>query len=82
MRIKVPERSTLEPGIHRARLESVVEATSERGPYLRWMFSVKYDGETIRRAAHSSLSFGERSKAHGWLQALIGRQLKPGETIE
>jgi len=82
MRIKVPERITLEQGLYNASLESIDEVQNDKGPYLRWTFSITQGRETIRRVAHSSTSFGAKSKGHGWLQAAMGRSLSVGEEID
>jgi hypothetical protein len=53
-----------------------------RKPWLKWTFSA-YDGtEEKELTAASSCALGPKSKARPWVEALLGRRLEPGETID
>ena len=80
-----------EPGVYRARLmeletaeSSIVdEKTGKPGFYLKWIFELLdkgYEGHTLR--GNSSLNFGPRAKARQWAEALLGRRIQSGESID
>ena len=51
-------------------------------PYLRWIFAVYDDEDTVELVANSSMNFGTKAKCRRWIQAILGRVIAPGETIE
>jgi hypothetical protein len=50
-------------------------------PYLRWTFKLSVDGEMSQLVKNTSLNFGPRSNARRLVESLLGRAMKPGETI-
>ncbi len=75
----------IEPGMYRARL-SGVEDVSEGGfgPYTKWFFALEdedWAGPPELRA-NSSQSFAPQAKGRAWAEALFGRKVKGGESIE
>ena len=80
-----------EPGVYRARLKEletaessiVDEKTGKPGFYLKWIFELLdegYGGHTLR--GNSSMNFGPRAKARQWAEALLGRRIESGESID
>ena len=58
------------------------EKSPNQKPWLKWTFSV-YDGaEEKEMTAVSSCALGPKAKARGWVEALVGRRLEPGEEID
>ena len=79
-----------EPGVYRAKLKEletaessiVDEKTGQPGFYTRWTFELLdegYEGHTLR--GNSSMNFGPRAKARQWAEALLGRRIESGESI-
>jgi hypothetical protein len=52
-------------------------------PWLKWIFTI-YDGsdEGQDLTAASSVSLNPKSKAYGWVQAVLQRRLEPGEQVD
>ena len=80
-----------EPGVYRAKLKEletaessiVDEKTGQPGFYTRWTFELLdegYEGHTLR--GNSSMNFGPRAKARQWAEALLGRRIESGESID
>jgi hypothetical protein len=58
------------------------EKSPNQKSWLKWTFSV-YDGaEEKEMTAASSCALGPKAKANGWITALLGRRLEPGEEID
>jgi hypothetical protein len=58
------------------------ENSPNKKPWLKWTFSV-YDGaEEKEMTAASSTALGPKSKARGWVEALLGRRLEPNEQVD
>jgi hypothetical protein len=51
-------------------------------PWLKWTFSVFDGAEEKEMTAASSCALGPKAKARGWIEALVGRRLEPGEEID
>lgn len=80
---------TLEPGVYRAKLQSIAEAersnfnTGEPEPCLDWTFEVTeegHEGQTLR--GRTSTSFGPSSKARAWVEGLLARKIEQGERLD
>lgn len=80
---------TLEPGVYRATLKSIVEAersnfnTGEPEACFDWTYEVQeegYEGQTLR--GRTSTSFGPSSKARAWVEGLLGRKIEAGEKLD
>lgn len=75
----------IEPGMYLARL-SRVEDISEGGygPYTKWFFTLEDEGWAgpPELRANSSQSFAPQAKGRAWSEALLGRKIKGGESIE
>ena len=80
-----------EPGVYRAKLKEletaessiVDEKTGQPGFYMKWTFELLdegYEGHTLR--GNSSMNFGLRAKARQWAEALLGRRIESGESID
>ena len=83
MRFVVPDiRPTIRPGTHRAILSAIEARENERGSFLVWTFEVRTKNGTATLKGTSSTKFGTGSKARSWTEALLNRQLAPGETVE
>jgi hypothetical protein len=73
----------LQPGLYPAHLASIEERDSEHGGYLLWKFDVPTDDEqSVAVSTVSSTKFGAQAKARKFVEALLGRTIKPGEEIE
>lgn len=53
-----------------------------QNPWLKWTFHVYDSEEGQEMTAASSTAFGPKAKARGWVEALLARQLTPGEEID
>lgn len=82
---------TLEPGVYRGNLKDIepntrpqYENPTETEPCFDWTFEVTepgYEGQTLK--SRTSASFGPRSKARAWVQALMGgRKIESGMAFE
>jgi hypothetical protein len=74
----------LSPGLYTARLERIVEATSQHGTYYRWCFLFEDEGEHKERKVYANVSekFGPQSKARRWCEQMIGRAIRKGEQFD
>jgi hypothetical protein len=79
-----------EAGVYRAKLidletlkgSIVDEKTGQPRMYMKWTFELLedgYDRQTLR--GNSSLAFGPRAKARQWAEALLGRRIESGESV-
>jgi hypothetical protein len=76
-------------GLYPAQLLSIEEQepsenSPHQNPYARWTFRAHTDDapDGVELIANSSLAFGPKSKARGWMQAALGRVIEPGEEID
>ena len=85
------DSADFEPGVYRASLmeletaeSSIIdEKTGQPGFYTKWTFELLdegYEGHTLR--GNSSMTFGPRAKARQWAEALLGRRIQSGESID
>lgn len=71
----------LNRGIYPAVLVSIEPRESGGRSYLVWAFEIASRGGSIVVKTSSSTSFGVKSKARTWVEALLGRALQPGESV-
>lgn len=75
----------LEPGVYRSELVKVedIPEGGQFGPYTKWYYKVLEEGfEDIDLRGNTSFNFGPQAKARMWAEALLGRRIDRGETIE
>jgi hypothetical protein len=76
------ERKPLPAGVYAGRLVDVEERLKDDRPYLLWSFAiVTRDGER-RVFRPSSTSFGRGAVARDIVEALLGRPMADGETVD
>jgi hypothetical protein len=71
----------LKPGTYEAVLTGIEQREKDGRAYLAWAFEAKTKTGTVTLKAASSTSFGQKSKARIWTEALLGRPLEAGETV-
>jgi hypothetical protein len=65
------------------RVEDPTVNSPNQSQWLKWIFVVQDgSGDPPEMAAPSSYSFSPKSKARGWVEALLGRKLEQGEEID
>jgi hypothetical protein len=70
----------LEPGEYPATLRAIEERANEQGGYLIWKFAVQTpQGQDVEVGVLSSMKCTPKAKARGFIEALLGRPMKPGE---
>ena len=78
--------SLLEEGMYEAELTEIREIETQFGQSWRWIFRVldaeTENGDTPLVSGVTSQRLSTRSKAYAWISALLGRNLKGGETID
>ncbi len=75
----------IEAGMYLARLSGVEDiAEGGYGPYTKWFFALEDEGWAgpPELRANSSQSFAPQAKGRAWAEALLGRKVKGGESIE
>lgn len=76
-----PSHSLLKPGVYKAILTGVEEKTGPNGAYLAWLFEVAgANGQVLKRP--TSTNFGSQANARKFAEALLGRSLEVGESVE
>ena len=77
--------SLLDEGMYEAELIEIREIQTQFGNSWRWIFRIT-DAETENGeplvSGVTSQRVSTRSKAYSWISALLGRNLKGGETID
>lgn len=81
-----PQFETVEPGAYEAIVQAIEEVEGQYGPQFKWYFEV----EDLERpiSVFSSTIFSlpkgksEGSKLYRWACAILGREIKEGETID
>jgi len=78
--------SLLDEGMYEAELVEIRDIQTQFGASWRWIFRVldaeTEDGEAPLVSGVTSQRLSTRSKAYSWISALLGRNLKGGETID
>jgi hypothetical protein len=72
----------LNRGLYNATLERVEMRPGPNGDFLMWLFSVVADGVEVTIGRPTSTKFTVGSKAHQYVSALTGQQLKPEEEVD
>jgi len=79
-----PADTIIAPGKNVAELEAIEPVTTSRGDALKYRFRIEGDneftGKTITGLVPASVKIG--SKNCEWVEALMGKQLEPGERID
>jgi len=78
--------SLLDEGMYEAELVEIRDIQTQFGASWRWIFRVldaeTENGDTPLVSGVTSQRLSTRSKAYAWISALLGRNLKGGETID
>ncbi len=78
--------SLLDEGMYEAELVEIRDIQTQFGASWRWIFRITdaetEDGEAPLVSGVTSQRLSTRSKAYSWISALLGRNLKGGETID
>lgn len=78
--------SLLDEGMYEAELVEIRDIQTQFGASWRWIFRITdaetEDGEAPLVSGVTSQRLSTRSKAYAWISALLGRNLKGGETID
>jgi hypothetical protein len=70
------------PGVYRATLKDVEERTSDDGkPFYLWRFEIETKTGKTTVSRPTSTASGPKAVARGIIEALLDRQLTPGEEI-
>ncbi|BCW94682.1 MAG: hypothetical protein WHS44_09890 [Fimbriimonadales bacterium] len=77
--ITATENAPIPTGEYRVELTAIELADGQYGQQLRWTFAVLDYGKTL--IAYSSVAPSLKSKAMRWAAALLGRAIKPGESV-
>ena len=87
MEFKAPD--VIADGVYRAKLLSIEqrepgENSTTQKPYLRWNFEVYTDEDPdgVDLVKNTSQSFGPKSNARKFVQALLGKPIQPGEKVK
>jgi hypothetical protein len=76
----------LEPGVYPAIFDRLEEPNEEGqyGPFLNWHFTVTTEDDTVEVLGRSSKPeyFTRATKARQWFEAILGRDLKKGESAD
>lgn len=72
----------LRPGTYQARVGDIELRDGGDRSFLVWTFELPTRSGMMRVKATSSVSLGPRSKARAWIEALLGRPLSPGESVD
>jgi hypothetical protein len=74
---------TLEPDTYEAVLDKVELRESDNGEFWRWTFTVTdMDGDDHTVGTNSSTVFSPKSKSFKYVEGLLGRPPRMGETID
>lgn len=77
--LRVSSNELFPEDVYPATLAGVQEETSANGLYLKWLFQVE-GGALV--PGFTGTSAAPQAKARKWIEALAGRALKDGETID
>lgn len=73
----------LKPGLYDAELAAVDEREDGSGRrYLVWVFTVTAGPKSVTVRRPTSMAFGPKSVARGFVEAALGRKLQAGETVD
>jgi hypothetical protein len=85
MPFQITESESIAPGTYRASLEKVELSRTEKyggSDFRKWHFLVDVDGKLVPISATTSVNTSTRTTSFKWLQAILGREIKAGETID
>lgn len=83
MPFEIPVTVEIADGTYPATLENVDSYTHPQfGEGRKWGWLIEHDGKIDSLTSITSNNTGPKSKAYGWLTALLGRPPKAGERIE
>lgn len=86
MKLTIPATATVESGAYPGRLDAIEQketALDGGRTYLRWRFTLALpDGSESKVSGITSTNSGPKSRAFGWITALLGRTPRPGEVID
>jgi hypothetical protein len=72
-----------QPGVYGATLKDVEERTNDDGKaYLLWRFEIETKTGKTTISRPTSMASGPKAAARGIIEALLDRQLAPGEEID
>lgn len=73
---------TVPQGTYEAVITKVEEASSEKGPYLKWHFDALVSGEAKSIVGVSAMTLDPGSRTRIWVENLCGRSLATNEEID
>jgi hypothetical protein len=83
MHARVPTSEGVNPGTYEARFAGIEEKNSDQyGTFWAWQFDVLLDDGPRSVSGASSPKLGRSTKARGWVEVLLGRDLEPGEDVD
>jgi hypothetical protein len=84
MKVTAEEYEPMEMGPYRARVKSYEEDEMQFGPCFKWYFEITEEGEYEGKVLSgiTSQAFNPKSKLYQWVQGIMGRTIKAGETID
>jgi hypothetical protein len=72
--------AALKPGLYPAKLADIEVREGDLGDYLVWRFRIdQREGPAVEVSCFSSTKCTPKAKARGFVEALLGRPMKPGE---
>lgn len=72
----------LRPGTYNAILAGLERRENGDRAYILWTFEIATKTGSVTVKATSSTSFGVKAKARVWVEALLGRALEVGESVD
>jgi hypothetical protein len=76
------ERKPLPAGMYPARLADVEQREKDGRPFLLWVFAVQTKDGERKLSRPTSTTFGRGSVARDIVEALLGRPMADGETVD
>jgi len=72
----------LPAGTYEASLARVEQVSSADGPYLKWVFSINYQGKTRDVTGVTPVNLEPGTKTQIWVEILLGRNLRDNEEVD
>ncbi len=85
LKMRAQEHEPPDQGVYLAKLADLQEEEGQFGPFVKWSFELNeegYEGQTIRGQSSMPETFTAGTKMWQWAQGLLGRAIRPGETID
>ena len=85
LKMRAEEHQPPDQGVYRAKLVDLQEDEGQFGPFVKWYFELLEEGcegQTIRGQSSVPESFTSATKMWQWAQGLLGRPIRPGESID